>query len=285
MLSEIWQNEKQRLANSLYQRLLQGRDAVSCLELLGNGLPEVLEILVSRRVQRHVEEAFHLLNPASFNLEKEVLQQRLDDLKAGLIFETKLTASELEQACHSAVALQWNVLVRPRTTLCVLLFESANERAKDDVIVVAEGFGEERLFIRKLVATLQELDSPHIVRDLFETISRTAEQSVLGETPISALLTEFKLVMDFESQVTAAACTTIGSPTLLGMLVERELDALADDLQEESGKESWTLGEIESVLERYWLVGRPGVVESGKNSDAVSEKEVDGRVRFAFVEE
>ncbi len=50
---------------------------------------------------------------------------------------------------------------------------------------------------------------------------------------------------------------TFSKPVLLGMLVERELDALADDLAQESAKASWALAEIESALERFGLVGGP----------------------------
>ena len=81
-----------------------------------------------------------------------------------------------------------------------------------------------------------------------------------------------------ESQVTGEACAAISSPVLLGMLVERKLDALADDLAQESAKASWTLAEIESALERFWLVGAPAAVDSGNNSDAAHEN-----VTYSFV--
>jgi len=56
-------------------------------------------------------------------------------------------------------------------------------------------------------------------------------------------------------------------------------------LAQESAKTSWTLAEIESALERFWLVGAPAAVYSGNNSNAAHENEVDELTRLVFVEE
>ena len=290
MTSEIWQNEKRRLADRLHQRLLQGRDAATCREFLGSGMPEIFEILARQHARRHAEEVFYSINPTHVDLPACAGRQS-ETFRETILAATKISADDLLKICRSAVNLQYNILVAPRATLCHLLFSSANERRRDDTIVIAAGFGDDRPFIKKLVATLNELNSPQIFRDLFDTLTRTTEQAVLRETPISALLCDFKLLMDFESQTTGKTCAAVSSPVLLGMLVERELDALADDLAQESAKASlpmqasWTLAEIESALERFWLVGAPTTVDAANNSDAVHENEVDEPARLAFVEE
>lgn len=278
MLSEIWQNEKRRLAEGLHQRVLRGRDAAVCREFLGSGLPEIFEILARKHARRQAEEAFYSIDPTHVDLQSEIFRETI-------LAATKITVDDLLRICRSAVNLQYDILVRPRATLCHLLFRSANERSRDDAIIIAEGFGPERPFIKKLVATLNELNSPQLFRDLFDTLTRATEQAVLRETPISSLLTDFKLLMNFESQATGETCAAISSPVLLGMLVERELDALADDLSQESAKASWTLAEIESALERFWLVGAPAAVDSTNNSDAVPESASAEPARLAFVEE
>ena len=281
MLFEIWQNEKLRLADRLHQRVLQGRDAVVCREMIGTALPEIFKILVQKRARQLFEEAIRLSNPEFYDLENPVVQDLMKPLQQVLLARTKFSSSEIKTIGSAAIALQYDILVRPRATLCHLLFHSANERSRDEVIVIAEGFGEERPFIKKLVTTLRELHSPRIFRDLFDTLTRTTEQAVFKETPIFSLLTDFKLLMDFESQVTGETCNAISSPVLLGMLVERELDALADGLAQEPAKASWTLAEIESALERFWLVGvvspsgdSPAtqvVYESSTNNDGIQQ--------------
>jgi hypothetical protein len=279
MISQLWQSEKHRLADRLHQRVLRGRDAAACREFFGNGLPEIFEILVRKYARRRLEEAIHLLNPNRFDL-PACADRKNETFYEALISGTKLTSDELAKLCRSAVNLQYDILVRPRAALCHLLFASFNECRRDDVIVIAEGFGEERPFVKKLLATLRTLPSPRILRDMFETLTRAAEQDVLKETPISSLLTDFKLLMDFESQATGKICIAISSPVLLGMLVERELGALADNLSQESEKASWTLAEIESALQRYWLVSAP----PGDSSGAIHENEPDEPMKLAFVE-
>lgn len=297
MLSELWQNEKRRLTARLRDRVLLGRDAVLWREIVEMDLPEVFQILIGKRSQQMFEEAIRLSNPEFYDLNNPVVQDLIKPLQQVMMARTKISRDEVEKICVTAIALQVDIVVRPRAALFEILFNAANERDRDDVIVVAEGFGAERPFIQKLVATLRELHSPRIFGDLFDTLTRTTEQSILRDAPISALLTDFKLLLKLEAQVIGEACAAISSPLFLGMLVERELEALADDLGQESGKESlaiqpsWTLAEIESVLERHWLVGA-GESQADSNSEArvVDSGETNGSsieesLRSVFMEE
>lgn len=271
MLSEIWQNEKQRLATRLHQRVLAGRDAVICRELIGKGLPEIVEILVRKRAHQ-IFEGTACVNHERYDLSDQALNHLMKPLREALIAGTKFSSSELEEICRAGVGLQLDILVRPRAALCEWLFDSVNERSREAVLAVAEGFGEERPFIKKLLATIRELRSPRIFGDLFDTLTRATEQAVFKETPIASLLTDFKLLMEFESQVTGETCDAIRSSVVLAMLGERELEAQAAALAEDaSGKERWTLLEIEHALERYWLVGAAAAADSASSARVLRE--------------
>jgi hypothetical protein len=256
MILNIWENEKRRLADILLQRAAASAETVPCHELIGCGFPELFELLA----KNHARKIFDEFQPVAlhagprYNLQSLRVQRQLTLLENQLVQETLFSKEEIKALAERAVNFQFDVLVRPRQKLLEVLYSSASERKPEDVLVVARGFGDERPFIRKLIRTFSKFDSEIVSREVLQELSSAAERAVYRESPISAFMLEIKLFTEFEAAITGRPCLTIASATVLGLLTERELYYQHAELTEEAAtKDCWTIPEVESALQRFWL--------------------------------
>ncbi len=256
MVLNIWESEKRRLTDILLERATAQSETVPYHELIERGFPELFETLVKNHARKILDESQPVALHAGprYNLQSPRVQSQLTILKDQLVQETLFSKEEIKLLAERAVNFQFDVLVRPRQKLLEVLYQSANERKPEDVLVVARGFGEERPFIRKLIRAFTRFDSEIVSREVFQERSAVAERAVYRESPISAFMLEIKLFTEFETAITAQESLTIPSTTVLGLLTERELYYLVDELTEEAAtKDCWTIPEVESALQRYWL--------------------------------
>ncbi|MFQ6033058.1 MAG: hypothetical protein ACE5K2_09080 [Candidatus Zixiibacteriota bacterium] len=195
-------------------------------------------------------------------------------MKEALIGDTVFTKEEVTRLARLSVNFQFDGLVRPRQTMIKVLFNTTDQRDKEDVLIVVQGFGDNRPFIQKLITSIENLDSKIITRQDFEELITRLETAVYDKKPISAFLKDINLLIKFEASITGAEHRRVRSQVLLGMLTERGLGSLADGIKHEaSNKEFWTFKEIENALERHLLVGGLEYAESS----AVEEASLNNR--------
>lgn len=259
MLSKLWTTEKRRLADVLFERVIKGRERIPYQEMVSCGFPEFFEACIRHRARKifRTEDPVEVNTNDRYNIQETELKNQLLFLERVFVSATIFRREEIRAVADFAVNFQFDVIVRPRQTLEEILFRSSNSQNKSDVSVVLKGFGDSRLFVKKMLKKIEAMDSETIDQENFEGISRTVERQIYDETPLSALLDDVNSLIEFEASITGKEDRGVHSDVLLGMLEERDLYDMANELTPEaSGKEFWSVAEIENALERYLLVGR-----------------------------
>lgn len=259
MMSNYLDNYSQRLVTALHLNVTRTKERLTLDEIISGSFPEMLQACAKTYAHR----LFNLNKPLKLNGNERYhfqdtvrLARKLEVMDDFLIGGFLFTEDEITQLVDYSVKLQFSIIIRPRHTLSEMLFNVRNERSVDDVVVVAQGFGSSRPFITKLVHALQAERHDSIDHAGFENLARRIEQKIYKETPISALINDLQLLLEFESAVIEEKTPRVRTELLLTMLAERELQDLFDEIRRrESETQFWTLDEIEYALERFLLVG------------------------------
>ncbi|MFQ5863732.1 MAG: hypothetical protein ACE5IW_00725 [bacterium] len=280
MVSKLWETEKKRLVEILLRRISHGKEKIRHEEIIDGEYPEVFQVCLKNYARRvfEQEKPLQISTQSHYDLQGEQIKKQLEDLKETLIRETLFTKEEIIHLAKVSVNLQFDALVRPRQTTIEVLFNTTNQRDKDDVLVVVQGLGENRPFIQRLVSAIENLDTETITRQDFEELTRPLEIEVYNEKPISTFLKEINLLIKFEASITGEENRSVNSQVLLGMLNERGLGPIADGMKEEAlSKEFWTFKEIENALERHLLVGGLEHLKSPANEEATLHDRKDSK--------
>ncbi|MFQ5649492.1 MAG: hypothetical protein ACE5IY_06080 [bacterium] len=258
MTSEFWHDEIQRLADTLVKRCLTDRERVQLRDIADQGFPEIFTCMAKSHARKlfALERPFQLAQSDRYDFESTAFRRIADEFMEEVLAETVFHLAELQELANKSVEFQIDVLVRPRQKFLQVLFQEQEQFGRDDALTVIRGFGEKRAFVERIVAILKSKEEPNLLKLDMSSLARKAEMAVYKETPVSTFLNEILLYLEFETEVTGEAQTLLSSQILLEMLKERELDDVFEDLgQEAQEKDSWTVTEIESALERHLLVG------------------------------
>jgi hypothetical protein len=258
MLAKLWENEKQRLLDILLRRVSQGNDKVNCNDIVMGKFPEVFQVCLRNYARKLFDEEkpLQLSSQARYNFQSEHFKKYFEHAKEALIGETLFTEEEIKRLAKISVSLQFDALVRPRQTIIEVLFNTTNQRDKEDVLTVIRGFDDNRPFIQRLIGSIENLDAEIITRKEVEELTKRSEKQVYNEKPMSTFLKEISLLIKFETSIIGKEQRRVDSKVLLGMLNERGLQPMADGIKDEArSKEFWSFKEIESALERHLLVG------------------------------
>ncbi|MFQ5823352.1 MAG: hypothetical protein ACE5JB_04785 [bacterium] len=280
MVSKLWESEKQRLTEILFRRVTQGKEKVVYNYILKGEFPEVFLVYVKSHACRLFDEEkpLRFSNQERYNLKSDQIKKQFEALKEILIRETLFSKEEIRRLIKIAVSFQYDALVRPRQTIIEILFKSTDKRNKDDVLVVIQGFGDDRPFIKKLVASIESTVTEIHTRQALDELTRQLETDVYNEKPISTFLKEIKLLIKFEASITGEDNQRVKSQVLLGMLKERDLRLMADGIEDEAlSKDYWSFEEIENALERHILVGELEYFKSSETEKEDSDKRVHKR--------
>ncbi|MCG8608350.1 hypothetical protein MJD09_25610 [bacterium] len=258
MMSTNLESYYQRLVTGLHLKALQGREKVTLKDLLANPLPEIF--LASAKIYAQItfekETPFALNGHGRYDFcYVDQLKEKMKPLKEALLLATILTDDEVGQLSDFSARLQLDIYLRPRQALTTQLFKSKNVKLIEDVIIVAEGFDTDRPFVQKLIGFAESWQPETISRDQFEDVARRLEQKTYKETPVSALLKDMNLLLEFQHAILADA-SVVQTQVLLAMLQNRNLNGMFDEISRyDVDKRSWSLDEVEHALERFLLVG------------------------------
>ncbi|MFQ5636795.1 MAG: hypothetical protein ACE5IR_02230 [bacterium] len=277
MRLKLWESETSRLANSLFERVLNGHEKKAYREIVGHGFPEFFEAAV----KQHAKKVIKTENPIRINLKDRFKRQnqefddRLSSLQEILATGTIFNKEELQPLAEYSIIFQFDVIVRPRQTLMDVLYSDSKPRKKTDVLVIAAGFGCERPFIAKTILALRNVEFDLIDQDKFDVISKAIEKQVYDEVPVSAFLRDVNLLMKLQKAAMGCRVNGLSPKTILGMLRERDLHEMAEGLKKEtlSDEALWSPAKIENALQRYLLVGGVDNFNSENDHNFVSDKE------------
>jgi hypothetical protein len=257
-MSTDLENYYRRLVSGLHLKALQRREKVTLNDLLVNSLPEIF--LASAKL--YARKAFEKETPLALNghgrydfCGVDQLKEQMEPLRETLLLATLLTDDEVGQLSEFSTRLQLDIYLKPRQALTALLFKSKNEKSVEDIVAVAEGFDVDRPFIQKIVLVAESWQSDTMSRDQFDDMAQRVEYKVYKETPVSALLKDINLLLDFQNQILDNG-SFIQTQVLLAMLQNRNLQGVFNEISKHDlEKQSWAVDEVEHALERFLLVG------------------------------
>jgi len=247
-----WQDEKDRLIAELEKKILGRREQITIQEISAVPLPELVLAAFRNHARSIVrrERPLVLQSTHRFLLEDDEIKAHLRRLRRLLLDRLVLPRDEVLEIIVFAVRLQFDVITKPRAALVDLLFERALERDREDIRTIVAGLGEQRPMISALLDLIGGYPAGPVNREAFVALCRRAEKMAYSEKPVSALMTDFHDLINFCSAVDGTPLTAIDNQTVLGILFERNLKGLAEQLLPAlTQKEKWTLPEIEMVLE------------------------------------
>jgi len=257
MKTEHWAAKAGHLTSVLVARICAGDEGVPLSKFQDMDIPEIVRGHAILRAQKLFENASPLRveNSGRIDLNNADVQRQLQTLKACLLRETLLTKSEIDEIVTWAVTFQLHILVRPRQKLLEVLFRNNATVNRETVETVLHGFGDERAVVRKMIAALDDLKTEAIEEESFSALVRLAEQEVFKQTPVTAFMTDVKLLLEFESEIAGMPKKQLSSFDVSGLLRERGLDVARLQVQQElQDKEGWTPEEIEDSLARHLLL-------------------------------
>jgi hypothetical protein len=253
---ELWQQQKQQLASALQEKILADRERAVYRDLLAEDLPEFFQVYLRNQARKIFQEDKPIRLRASerYDFEDPDLKRQLVAVRETIIKGTVFTREELSRVIEASVSIQFDVLVRPRQTMEEMLFRNHSERECQDVVVIVQGFGEDRPFVRELLAELRSRDNDRITAEEFHRLATEVEDRIYAIKPISTFLQELTSYLEFTKKITGIERDAVSGATVTAMLKERRLDDLAAGLQHAAqSKQEWPLNEIEAALERILL--------------------------------
>lgn len=268
-----WEQEKEKLALALTERLLRGRDRLAFSELKQApvfrepGVAQTGEIVVAllRQQARQIirqEKPLVLQSKRRFELEDNDMRgqlRRLRDLLAErLVFEKE----EVQAAVAFAVRLQFDLLTKPGAALEGLIYSHSPQRRKADVGVILEGLEENHPLVAALKNLVTAFAGETLTQEEFAALRQRAESEVYGAPPISALLADLRAYQNFCASLGPASAPRLDRQTVWHLLDERGWRELAEKAQSELAQQQWwTVTEIAPVLERALALPHPPAPE------------------------
>jgi hypothetical protein len=254
---KAWHEEKASLCDVLLQRVLKDRQRLCYRDLTSSVLPEVCTSALRHRARQIFSEhsVLKMHSSARFDLDtasvRGAFQRLVDEIIEGTVFSDH----EIGEIIHSAIDLQYDIIVRPREKLLELLFHNSDICSKQDSIVVLSGFGQHRRFIASLSEEIAYWPMAKLKRNDLEELAIEVEKNVYKQAPVSCLSDEIDLLLRFESGVYALPQTQIRTDILLGILAERNLQHYRTALLRDDENDLWQIAEIESAMESFLLMG------------------------------
>ena len=280
----LWAEEKSRLYDVFFDRIVAEQTQLCYRDLMARNLPEFCESALKNRARQIFSEhnVLKMHSSARFDLDKPAVRRAFQKLVDEIIHCTVFSARELGEILNDAVALQFDVIVRPRTKLPELLFQSSDICSKQDAAVVLAGFGQHRPFVKALIAEIDYWPTARLKKDDLEELATEVENQIYRDEPITAISRDVKMLLDFESIICEAKTIEIRSEIFYGMLDERNLQSYRDGLLADYTQASWRRSEIESALERFLLMGT--LQGSLDEASTVHNRDSESHIRATLLE-
>jgi len=274
MMLNLWTAEKERLSTLLLTAIAGEADHVSAGDVLKKPLPELLHVYVRRHVKRRLkEEQIVSYQPsASLVVDEALVRAKVQKLTDELVPHVFLNRDELGKLIQKVLSFQIDILVRPRQKLTEILFSRADTRKIEDVLEILDKAHEDRPFMLSLIRSVRKMSQDEISKAQFVALAQENERAAYAEKPLSTIMRDIHLYLEFVSSLSPKADRLMSSSILLALLAERGLDAMRTEFEQEAREKAyWTVEEIESALQRHILVG--DYQEAGADTTGTSTSE------------
>lgn len=279
MASTTGEKEKQLLAETVQERLIGKKNSVLFKELLDDKIPTFLKNYLQNAVRKivHTEEPIQFKNSKRFDFEyQKISQLRISLIKA---FEeaTVFSREELSEIINKTVSLQFDLLVRPNSTLLKIFYKDKSDRIQNEILQILGGLGDNRIFIKNLIKNIKEFDQYHIVEDDFKKLLQQTEKQIFQQNFLATFISEVRNFSEFLGMIRGCENQKINVEFVKLLLEERSLNGYSAifDFYE---KETIDIEGLILLFKNY--------AENGKNEGQKSETDdIDNFLFLSMPEE
>lgn len=262
------ESEKKLLADAVRKRLIGDKSFVSYKELIDKKLPTFLKNFLQNSVQKYIvtEEPFQFNNSKRFDFEYEKIVELKHQLMKAFEEATLFSREELVEIINKTVSLQFNLLVKPTTSLIKIFFRNKSERLQTEILQILEGLDDQRMIIKRLIEQIKKFDQYHIVEDDFKKILDETNKQVYQENFIPAFISDVKAFLNFLGMIYGIENHQIKLTYLRLILKERNLEKYWVAF-ESFPSESISINEIQSLLSQF--IARENSHGAEENNDDI----------------
>ncbi len=219
------ENEKRLLAATVRDRLIGNRTTIQYKELLDKKIPTFLKNYLQNSVQKliHTEEPFQFNNSKRFDFENAKIIELKNSLIKAFEEATIFSKEELTETINRTVSLQFNLLVKPSTTLLKIFFKNKSERIQTEILQILEGLDDRRVIIKMLIKNFKEFDHYHIVEEDFKKIYSETFKEVYQDNFVKAFMSDVTAFAAFLGMIYGYENKQIDLNLLKLLLKERNL--------------------------------------------------------------
>lgn len=254
------ESEKKLLADAVRERLIGNKNFVSYGELIDKKLPTFLKNFLQNSVHKYIvtEEPFQFNNSKRFNFEYDKIVELKHQLMKAFEEATIFSQEELGEIINKTISLQYNLLVKPTSSLVNIFFRNKSERLQTEILQILEGLDDQRMIIKKLIEHIKKFDQYHIVEDDFKRILDQTNKEVYHGDFIKAFMGDIRAFVDFLGMIHGIESHRIAKASLRSLFKERKLDKYWAAF-EKYPHDTMAIDEIESILRN--------IISSGKFLD------------------
>lgn len=229
MESATGENEKRLLAATVRDRLIGNKNAILYKELLEKRIPTFLKNYLHNCVQKyiHTEEPFQFNNSKRFDFEYAPIIELKNSLIKALEEAAIFSREELIEIINRTVSLQFNLLVKPCSTLLKIFFRNKSERLQTEILQILEGLDDQRILIKKLIKNIIEFDQYHIIEEDFKKILDRTNKEVYQDDLVNSFVSDVIAFTEFLGMIHGYESKKIDISLLKLLLAERRLEQYA----------------------------------------------------------
>ncbi|MDZ7331836.1 MAG: hypothetical protein ONB13_02315 [candidate division KSB1 bacterium] len=246
------ESEKKLLADAVRERLIGNKNFISYKELIDKRLPTFLKNFLQNSVQKYIvtEEPFQFNNSKRFDFEYEKIIELKHQLMRAFEEATLFSREELVEIINKTISLQFNLLVKPTTSLIRIFFRNKSERLQTEILQILEGLDDQRMIIKRLIEQIKKFDQYHIVEEDFKKLLDETNKQVYQENFIPAFMGDVKAFVNFLGMIYGIENHQIKLTYVRLLLKERNLEKYWVAF-ESFPSESISINEIQSLLSQY----------------------------------
>ncbi|NOZ60101.1 MAG: hypothetical protein GXO74_00315 [Calditrichaeota bacterium] len=229
MTASIEETEKKLLAERVQERLIGSKNSVLYSDLLNETIPTFLKNYLQNSVKRMVntEEPVQFKNSKRFDFDHPKIKQLRNSLLQAFEEVTIFPREELIEAINKTVRLQFDLIVRPSTTLMTIFYRNKSDRTKNEILQILEALHDDRVYLNEVIAKIKGFDQFHVVEADFRKLLTETETEIYKEKFLDVFLSEVKTFIKFLGMIHGFNSWEIKLELVKLLLDERNLNGVA----------------------------------------------------------
>jgi hypothetical protein len=234
---------KRRLATALVERIVNGREILTCRQLLQETAPDYIKENILALAQRRLkqEKPFSWNSTANFDIHDAEVRAGFDKLAAALVRSIRLSRNDVERCVQDALFLRLDVLIRPSSNLEKYVFNPADHLEKRRLLYKLDLVGSDIPFVVRMKDKIVACEEPVISKLVFALISKEIKVFLYSNDSKWALLKDFDLLVNMFQLEESLRPQGVDAGFLEDFLHARGLDEYIPAVQKkiQQGKVNW----------------------------------------------